>query len=348
MGKTADSEGTRRISVDLPNQLIDRFDQLKREWGLRARGDVLKRLLEELLYDDVDRPEVDNTTNIVPQDYLHDDKDQVPHTPQYIENKALVLIGSKNSDSSNSEMLENQVKAENNKGIGYSNSGGIDLPGFVRKRTKNLKHSLNKQKTKSENDDFDSLIKPVSESDVSIGLKGVTNHWMTLYGQTPNERVIEAAMTWLARDIWPHIEGTENVSFTWSEANRVMQKYCPEWKNKTPTFERVIVLAGVLEDPFSASNLNTRIPTLIRRFVNRFKRSQNVTSFQTLESTMTVHGALKLLDLSTTEGASHTLSKIRDAYKSKALNVHPDAGGSTEAMRKVNEAYQLLRELYRK
>ena len=41
-------------------------------------------------------------------------------------------------------------------------------------------------------------------------------------------------------------------------------------------------------------NLRNRIPTIIRRFVNKFKRNQNVTSFQTLESTMTVHGALKL------------------------------------------------------
>ena len=39
--------------------------------------------------------------------------------------------------------------------------------------------------------------------------------------------------------------------------------------------------------------------------------------------------------------------KIRDSYKSKALTLHPDAGGSTDAMRRLNEAYQLLKELYR-
>ena len=43
---------TRRISVDLPNQLIDRFDQLKREWGLKKRGLVLERLLEYVLTDE--------------------------------------------------------------------------------------------------------------------------------------------------------------------------------------------------------------------------------------------------------------------------------------------------------
>ena len=29
------------------------------------------------------------------------------------------------------------------------------------------------------------------------------------------------------------------------------------------------------------------------------------------------------------------------------MATHPDAGGDAEAMRRVNEAYQMLRELYR-
>ena len=170
-------------------------------------------------------------------------------------------------------------------------------------------------------------------------------HWQTLYGQKPNENVIEAAMIWLARDIWPNIEGSDNCPFTWTAANRLMKSYYQSWGIKPPTLESVIIIAGVLEDPFATNDLNIRVPTLIRRFVNRFKRSQNVTSFQTLESTMTVHGALKLLDLPTTAGAPLTLSTIRDAYKNKALCAHPDAGGSTDSMRRINEAYQLLKEI---
>ena len=61
---------------------------------------------------------------------------------------------------------------------------------------------------------------------------------------------------------------------------------------------------------------------------------------------MTVHGALKLLHLSTAAGSSHTLKKIREAYKLKALGSHPDAGGSTDEMRKLM-TYQLLKNLYR-
>jgi len=53
------------------------------------------------------------------------------------------------------------------------------------------------------------------------------------------------------------------------------------------------------------------------------------------------------LNLSTSAGSAHTFPKIREAYKSIALETHPDAGGSTDQMRKLNEAYQLLKNLYR-
>lgn len=62
---------------------------------------------------------------------------------------------------------------------------------------------------------------------------------------------------------------------------------------------------------------------------------------------MTLHGALKLLQLPTAPGHRLSLREIKDAYRQVAIDVHPDSGGSTEAMRRVNEAYQLLKELYR-
>jgi hypothetical protein len=127
-----------------------------------------------------------------------------------------------------------------------------------------------------------------------------------------------------------------------------MSELCPFWIKKNPTLEIVLLMIGVLEDPFATSDLINRIPTLMRRFVSRFKRNNRSNSFETLDSTMTVHGALKLLNLSTSAGSSHTLRKIREAYKSIAIEKHPDAGGSTDEMRKLNEAYQLLKNLYRK
>jgi len=86
---------------------------------------------------------------------------------------------------------------------------------------------------------------------------------------------------------------------------------------------------------------------LIHRFVHRFRRRRRGTSFQTLEHTMTLQGALKLLQLPTGPGHRLTLAQIREAYRDMALQHHPDSGGSLEEMRRVNEAYQLLKELYR-
>jgi hypothetical protein len=173
------------------------------------------------------------------------------------------------------------------------------------------------------------------------------NHWTNLYGSMPGATVLEAVMLWMARDIWPQLDGSEGRTFTWSQVNQSMRDVCADWAVQSPKFEHVIVAAAVLEDPFAAGSVEDRIPTLIRRFVNRFKRSRRVTSFETLESTMTLHGALRLLELPTQAGASLTLRSIRDAYKRKAIEAHPDAGGSTDGMRRLNEAYQMLRELYR-
>ena len=154
-------------------------------------------------------------------------------------------------------------------------------------------------------------------------------------------------MDWFGRDIWPNLDGTENLPFTWSAANKLMSELCPFWIKKNPSLEIVLLMIGVLEDPFATSDLINRIPTLMRRFVSRFKRNNRSNSFETLDSTMTVLRALKLLNLSTSAGSAHTLGKIRDAYKSIALESHPDAGGSTDQMRKLNEAYQLLKNLYK-
>ena len=224
-------------------------------------------------------------------------------------------------------------------------TSGIELPGFIRKQATNLKRSLSKDK--SIKDMEDTSITTIDINDLLEAKNDAVKHWIYLYGQKPTDNVLEASMIWLARDIWPNVDGTENIPFTWSAACKMLNSYCKDWHNEDLTFDQVIILAGALEDPFSTRNLKSRIPTLIRRFVNKFKRSNNVTSFQTLESTMTVHGALKLLGLPTKAGSSLTLSFIREAYKNKALSNHPDAGGSNESMRKLNEAYQLLKDLYK-
>ena len=343
----AEGEGkeVKRISIDLPIDLVAGVDRLRKEWGFRARGLVFERLLEVILSNDLD----DNIIENKQLDFNHNSNHDSSSAQNRIEiskqeEKALVIVGNKNIEIKN--VVVNDVKAkdvQSNKQDSVST--GIELPGFIRKQTTNLKRSLSKDKTFKNMQD--TSITTINIDDLLKAKDAAEKHWIYLYGQKPTESVIEASMIWLARDIWPNVDGTENIPFTWNAACKMLNSYCSDWKIVSVTFDDVVILAGALEDPFSAKNLRSRIPTLIRRFVNKFKRSQNVTSFQTLESTMTVHGALKLLGLPTKAGSSLTLSFIRDAYKEKALSNHPDAGGSNETMRKLNEAYQLLKDLYK-
>ena len=348
MSESENDGGSRRITIELPIEFIDHLDELKREWGVRARGDILKRLLEEVLPDNK-QLNVSDSHISVNDKQIKDDAQKIINQSLYNESTALVLISNSNKEKSNNEdynINNNKEIRSTNNNSKHGNLKGIDLPGFVSKNATKLRNSLESRHRESSFIN-DGVIKTVSKEHISKAQNEAINHWLSLYGNKPKENVVEAAMLWLARDIWPNLENTEALSFTWTLANRMVRDYCPDWTEKIPTLERIIVIAGVLEDPFSSNTLTTRIPTLIRRFVNRFKRNQNVTSFQTLESTMTVHGALKLLDLPTTAGALLTLSRIRDSYKIKALSVHPDSGGSTESMRRVNEAYQLLKDLYK-
>ncbi len=335
----------KRISIDLPIDLIDGVDRLRKEWGFRRRGQVFERLLQVILPKDFDEEIIENQQ----LDLTHNTNHDSISVQRGIENstkeeKALVIVGNKNIEIKNVSV--NDFKTNNSKTNQKETvSTGIELPGFIRKQTTNLKRSLSRDKTFKNMED--TSITTINIDDLVKAKDAAEKHWIYLYGQKPTESVIEASMIWFARDIWPNVDGTENIPFTLNAACKMLNSYCPEWKIDSVTFDDVVILAGALEDPFSTKNLRNRIPTLIRRFVNKFKRSQNVTSFQTLESTMTVHGALKLLGLPTKAGSSLTLSFIRDAYKEKALSNHPDAGGSNENMRKLNEAYQLLKDLYK-
>ena len=49
-----EDKSVKRISIDLPIDLIDGVDRLRKEWGFRARGLVFERLLEVILSNDLD------------------------------------------------------------------------------------------------------------------------------------------------------------------------------------------------------------------------------------------------------------------------------------------------------
>ena len=312
--------------------MVEMIDQLKGEYGARSRGRVLEMLLQDLL-DPGDTSSDPEDTKV-----LDNAEPTAPNSSDEV--TSLVLISKGRQHQSDEETPTSSSS------LSGSSSSGIDLPGFVSKRTSQLKATLRSPQLRdsSQNDPLVSTVDPAELRDASAAAE---KHWRSLYGQPPGPTVIEAAMTWLARDVWSSTDASDGRPFTWSAANAAVETLCASWESRDPSLGRVMVVAGALEDPFATSSLAERMPTLIRRFVNRFRRSRQVTSFETLESTMTVHGALKLLGLSTQAGTSVTLSSIREAYKQRALEEHPAAGGSTDVMRRLHEAYRLLRELYR-
>ena len=49
-------------------------------------------------------------------------------------------------------------------------------------------------------------------------------------------------MIWLARDIWPNVDGTENIPFTWNAACKILNSYCNDWKIDSLTLDDVVIL----------------------------------------------------------------------------------------------------------
>lgn len=333
------SDSSQRIAVTLATDLVEQIDRLKEQLGLRSRGRVLEQLLEELLSVE---PEGEESEGATP--FLEEGTAEAPSGRGEIdEQAALVLVGRGSLEAPPAALAEEQESAES-----YGTSprgGGIELPGFVRRRTGEIRRSLRVDASPST-----APVAPLPQLSATVAqqaLQEVRDHWLGLYGSEANGAVVEAAMIWLGRDIWPQGDQSDGRRFSWGEACRAMREVVPAWSDAPPSLERVIVTAGVLEDPFSAATLTVRIPTLIHRFMHRFRKRPQGTSFQTLEHTMTVQGALKLLQLPTDAGHAISLAQIREAYRERALSHHPDAGGSVEAMRRLNEAYQLLKELYR-
>ena len=335
----------RRITLDLSEDLLGWIDGLKAQLGLRSRGRIVEQLLREL------------------QDQSDDDQlggqdvDGQPadgSAPGNDDSRAIVLIesGLVVSQDATGVYSENdwsdpvEPAASVASAPRRSASGGIQLPGFVRQQARAIQRSLAAEPRLEQQDrGLDLLPLP----DLQDALDRVQQHWKEVYGQDPSEAVVEAAMVWLARDIWPQSDHSDGRPFSWNLAQQVVYSFCAAWPEGDPSLERVIVAAGLLEDPFSGSTLPLRIPNLMTRFVQRHRsRQKRTTSFEAIDQSMTVHGALKLLQLPTVADRPYSLKEIREAYREQAQCHHPDAGGSPDAMRRLNEAYQFLKERYRR
>lgn len=343
-----DPQERRTINLRLSAELVERLDALKADLGLRSRGAIVEQLLHHLLLADAPADAADEGGAAQAEEATEGTAAAggaadggAAREGCFDECGALVLVqtglmaaadGAAGGEESASASEPPRPR-------------GIDLPGFVRRQSEQLRRSLNTPRRASTGDTLEPL--PQVAADVlALALERACSHWLDLYGKPPDDAVLDAALLWLAQDIWPQSDQSDGRPFSWSAVGETMALLAPAWPPGPASFERVLVVAGVLEDPFSTATLVARIPTLIRRFVHRFRRRRG-TSFQTLEHTMTLHGALKLLQLPTTPGHRFTLPQIRDAYRQMALANHPDAGGSEDSMRRLNEAYQLLKELYR-
>ena len=330
-----EKSNNKRISIDLSEELISKFDILKKEWGFSSRGSVIERLLNEVLKEDDLLPR-----NI--QQTLNFDIDEPYHKEEnFNDQSSLVLIKkTSNQEKDLNFLLKNQIEE-----LQIKSEKKIDLPTFVDNKLQKLKRSLNSQNSRARLSDMQ--VNSLKKEETLMLKNIIKNYWHNLYENYPNNFIVESSMEWFSNEIWPNLEYAESIPFTWSAANKLMSEICPFWLKEDPSFEMVILIVGTLEDPFASDTLKNRIPTLIRRFVSRLKRVNRSNSFQALDSTMTVLGALRLLDLSTKAGSEHTLQKIKQAYKLKATKLHPDSGGSQEKMRQLNEAYLLLKNLYR-
>ena len=113
---------TKRISIDLPEEQISRFDQLRKEWGFRARGPVIEKILKELLQED------DLLPRNQQQEIDFNEKKNNNENLNIDENTALVLIKSDikkevNDISLNKRVSNNdQYKEKDNSNISLRDS----------------------------------------------------------------------------------------------------------------------------------------------------------------------------------------------------------------------------------
>ena len=152
-----ENPNTKRISIDLPEELISRFDQLRKEWGFRSRGPVIEKLITELLKEDeflpknkqqeIDFNEKKNNGN------LNIDEDT-----------ALLLIKSDVKKEVNEISLNKRFK--NNNQSNEKANLNISLPNFVEKKVRNLRRSINSEKLKENINDIQ--INTINETELSL------------------------------------------------------------------------------------------------------------------------------------------------------------------------------------
>jgi hypothetical protein len=375
----------RRITLELSEDLLGWIDGLKSQMGFRNRGLIVEQLLRELVpdLDDDDDGSLDDAAAILEDKQSAGEPDHQPELDAVAEDGAVTEDSQPEASSPTADVASmatgtgvageseadddaaivpigtSKLSKRDQKRVSSEKSDqrvvrtasavgvGIQLPGFVRRQARAVKRSLAEQVAPA-GDERNAGLTLIPAEALQEALVRAQQHWLEIYGTPPSDAAQDAALTWLARDLWPQSDHSDGRPFSWGLAQKVLLSFAPSWTVGEPSLDRVITAAGILEDPFGASSLAVRVPTLITRFVQRQRSKQKrSTSFEAIDQSMTVHGALRLLQLPTIADRPYTLKEIREAYREQAQNHHPDAGGSADAMRRLNEAYQFLKERYR-
>ena len=147
MAKPADPN-RRRFSLELPVDLLDKIDALRAEWGIRSRGDILERLLLEIF---PNSEEAETSVLAVDGNHLPEDclSGQTSLTSTFNEQGALVLM----TRGSGGDLCLDRESADPEFAFNFDvdasmaaevrpRQSGIDLPGFVRRQSDQLKRSL--------------------------------------------------------------------------------------------------------------------------------------------------------------------------------------------------------------
>ena len=141
-----ENSNTKRISIDLPEELISRFDQLRKEWGFRARGPVIEKILKELLQEEDLLPKNQQ------QEINFEEKNNNNENLNIDEDTALVLIKSDIKKEDKDISLNNRVS--NNDQYKEKTNSNISLPNFVERKVTNLRRSINSEKLKENINDI--------------------------------------------------------------------------------------------------------------------------------------------------------------------------------------------------
>ena len=146
-----ENSNTKRISIDLPEELISKFDQLRKEWGFRSRGPVIEKLITELLKEDEFLPK-----NKQQEIDFSENNNNINENYNIDENTALVLIKKDIKKDIKKEIKETALKkiVSNNDECKEKAKLDISLPNFVEKKVENLRRSINSEKLKENINDI--------------------------------------------------------------------------------------------------------------------------------------------------------------------------------------------------